>query len=55
MAIELPTAFIYFGAISAVLASHSSAAAPGQILLASLTGGAGAVLLVIGVTGLLAV
>jgi cytochrome c biogenesis protein CcdA len=97
MAVELPTAFIYFGAISAVLAAHRVAAAEvsllvvynaifvaplvailairrfageraerwlasgwerligfGQLLLAGLTGGAGAVLLIIGVTGLLA-
>jgi cytochrome c biogenesis protein CcdA len=97
MAVELPTAFMYFGAISAILASHSTAGAEvamlvvynaifvaplvaiilvrglagehaerwltsawgrllgfGQILLASLTGGAGALLLVLGVTGLLA-
>jgi len=97
MAVELPTAFMYFGAISAVLASHRAAGvevalivvynalfvAPlvailairrlagerterwlasgwtrllgfGQLLLAGVTGGAGAVLLIIGVTGLLA-
>lgn len=96
MVVELPTAFVYFGAISAILAAHRAAplnaallvaynlifVAPviaiavvhrlpgdhaqrwlasawervlgfGQILLASLTGGAGAVLLVVGVTGLL--
>lgn len=97
MAVELPTAFLYFSAISAVLASHTVAGvevflivaynalfvAPlvallairrvagehterwlasgwtrllgfGQLLLAGVTGAAGAVLLVIGVTGLLA-
>lgn len=97
MLVELPTAFIYFGAISAVLASHQIIAAKlallvaynalfvaplaailairrlagkraerllaagwerllgfGQLLLAGLTGGAGAALLIIGVTGLLA-
>lgn len=97
MAVELPTAFMYFGAISAVLASHAVApievsllvvynalfVAPlvailvvrglasdraerwlatawqrlhgfGQLLLAGLTGSVGAVLLIIGVTGLLA-
>src|SRR5438105_3576269 len=96
MALELPTALMYFGAISAVLASHQSAAvqvlllvvynalfvAPivailvirqvageraerwlasawgrvvgfGQLALAGLTGGGGAALLIIGVTGLL--
>jgi len=96
MAVELPTAFMYFGAISAVLAFHPVAAeeisllvvynalfvAPlvgilairrlagaraerwlaaawerviglGQLLLAGLTGSAGAALLIIGVTGLL--
>ncbi len=95
MAVELPTAFIYFGAISAVLASHQSAAsevsvlvvynavfvAPlvailalrrfagdrverwlaagsgqliafGQLVLTGLTGCAGALLLILGVTGL---
>jgi cytochrome c biogenesis protein CcdA len=94
MVVELPTAFIYFGAISAVLASHRGAAgevsmllvynavfvAPlvlivvlrrfagdgverwlasgsdrviafGQLLLTGLTGCAGAVLLILGVTG----
>jgi hypothetical protein len=93
-AVELPTAFMYFGAISAILASHAVApiemsllvvyntlfVAPlvailvirrhageraerwlakgwerllgfGQLLLAGLTGSAGAVLLIIGVTG----
>ena len=97
MAVELPTAFIYFGAISAVLAAHRVAVAEvsllvvynaifvaplvailairrfageraerwlasgwerligfGQLLLAGLTGAAGAVLLIIGVSGLLA-
>jgi cytochrome c biogenesis protein CcdA len=97
MALELPTAFIYFGAISAVLASHAVPAgkasllvvynalfvAPlvailairrltgaraerwlasawervigvGQLVLAALTGGGGAALLVMGITGLLA-
>jgi cytochrome c biogenesis protein CcdA len=97
MAIELPTAFMYFGAISAVLAVHPVAVeeisllvvynalfvAPlvailairrfagaraerwlaaawerliglGQLLLAGLTGSAGAALLIIGITGLLA-
>ncbi|MGO9961788.1 MAG: GAP family protein [Solirubrobacteraceae bacterium] len=96
MAVELPTAFMYFGAISAVLASHPPAVAEvsllvvynalfvtpllaiaairrlcgdraerwlasgwerllsfGQVLLAGITGSAGAVLLVIGVSGLL--
>jgi cytochrome c biogenesis protein CcdA len=96
MAVELPTAFMHFGAISAVLDSHAVAAvqmsllvvynalfvAPlvaillirrragaraerwlatgrerllgfGQLLLAGLTGSVGAVLLLIGVTGLL--
>ena len=96
MAVELPTAFMYFAAISAVLASHPVAGvevslivaynvlfvAPliailairrlagehaerwlasgwtrllgfGQLVLAGVTGGAGAVLLIIGVTGLL--
>ena len=95
MAVELPTAFVYFGAISAVLASHEGAAvevsvlvvyntlfvAPlvvilalrrfagdrverwlasgserliafGQLLLTGLTGCAGALLLILGVTGL---
>jgi cytochrome c biogenesis protein CcdA len=95
MGVELPTAFIYFGAISAVLASHQSAAvevsellvynalfvAPlvviltlhrfagdrverwlasgserviafGQLLLTGLTGCAGALLLILGVIGL---
>ena len=95
MAVELPTAFIYFGAISAVLASHPSAAvevsellvynalfvAPlvlilmlhrfagdrvqlrlasgservlafGQLLLTGLTGCAGALLVTLGVLGL---
>jgi cytochrome c biogenesis protein CcdA len=98
MAVELPTAFMYFGAISAVLASHRVAAvelsllvvynvvfvAPlvailairqvageraqrwlasvweraigfAQLMLAGLTGAGGAALLIIGVTGLLAV
>lgn len=97
MAVELPTAFIYFGAISAVLSAHQPTAvkvallvvynalfvAPlvvilairqlagdraerwlargwerligfGQLLLAGLTGAAGAVLVIIGVAGLLA-
>jgi hypothetical protein len=97
MAVELPTAFMYFGAISAVLAAHPSAPAEisllvaynalfvaplvaimlvrrltgeraerwlaaswerlrgfGQLVLTTLTGGAGAALLVLGVTGLLA-
>lgn len=97
MAVELPTAFIYFGAISAVLAAHRPAAlevwllvvynalfvAPlvaiivlrrvageraewwltsswervrggGQVVLAALTGGAGAALVIVGLTGLLA-
>ncbi len=97
MAIELPTAFIYFGAISAVLASHGTAAADvslllvynalfvapllavlairrlageraerwlasawerligfAQLLVAGLTGSAGAALLIIGITGLVA-
>ena len=97
MAVELPTAFVYFGAISAVLASHRAAAvevsllvlynalfvAPliavlalrrlageraerwiasawerlvgfAQMLLAGLTGSAGAALLIIGVIGLVA-
>jgi hypothetical protein len=97
MAVELPTAFMYFGAISAVLASHAVSpvkilllvvynalfVAPliaivvirrragepaerwlatgwarllglGQLLVAGLTGSAGTVLLIIGVTGLLA-
>jgi len=97
MAVELPTAFMYFGAISAVLASHAVAplelsllvvynalfVAPliaimvirrrsgeraerwlatgwerllgfGQLLLTGLTGSAGAVLLIAGVTSLLA-
>jgi cytochrome c biogenesis protein CcdA len=96
MAVELPTAFMYFGAISAILAAHPVAVvkvslmvaynalfvAPlvailairrlagehterwlasgwtrllgfGQLLLAGVTGGAGAVLLIIGVTSLL--
>jgi cytochrome c biogenesis protein CcdA len=95
MAVELPTAFIYFGAISAVLAAHQGAAAEvsallvynalfvtplvaiaalrrfagdgverwlasgserviafGQLLLTGLTGCAGALLLILGVTGL---
>jgi hypothetical protein len=95
MGVELPTAFIYFGAISAVLASHRAAAvevlvlvvynalfvAPllvivasrrfagdrverwlasgserlitfGELLLTGLTGCAGALLLTLGVTGL---
>lgn len=97
MAVELPTAFIYFGAISAVLAAHPGPAAKiallvlynllfvaplvgilvirrlagergerwlasawerligvGQLLLAGLTGSAGAALLIVGVSGLLA-
>jgi hypothetical protein len=97
MAVELPTAFVYFGAISAVLASHAVAPIElsmlvvynalfvgplvaiiairrcageraqlwlaagwerllgfGQLLLAGLTASAGAVLMTIGVTGLLA-
>ncbi len=97
MALELPTAFMYFGAISAVLASHPVPAvavsllvvyntlfvAPlvailairrlageraerwlasawgrlvgfGQVALAGLTGGGGALLLIIGINGLLA-
>jgi cytochrome c biogenesis protein CcdA len=33
MAVELPTAFIYFGAISAVLASHRGAAAEVSVLV----------------------
>ena len=96
MAVELPTAFMYFAAISAVLASHPVAGVEvslivaynvlfvtpliailairrlagehaerwlasgwtrllgfGQLVLAGVTGGAGAVLLIIGVTGLL--
>ncbi|MFL5864843.1 MAG: GAP family protein [Solirubrobacteraceae bacterium] len=96
MAVELPTAFMYFGAITAILASHATVpfevsllvtynavfVAPlvailvirrrasgragrwlaagwdrllgfGQVLLAGLTGSVGAVLLIIGVTGLL--
>jgi len=98
MAVELPTAFMYFGAISAVIASHPVApvevsllvsynvlfVAPlvaivvirrlageraerwlasssvrllgfGQVVLVALAGGMGAVLLILGVTGLLAV
>jgi cytochrome c biogenesis protein CcdA len=97
MAVELPTAFMYFGAISAVLASHQVAVVEvallvlynalflvplvailairrlagqraerwlasvwerligyGQLLLAGLTGCAGAALVIIGLTGLLA-
>lgn len=97
MAVELPTAFMYFGAISAVLAAHAVApievsllvvynvlfVAPlvailvvrglageraerwlargwkrlqacGQLAIAGVTGSLGAVLLIIGVTGLLA-
>jgi cytochrome c biogenesis protein CcdA len=97
MAVELPTAFMYFGAISAVLASHpvvvvevallvsynalfvapliaivvirrlageraerwlasssSRLLGVGQLVLAALTGGAGAVLVILGVNGLLA-
>ena len=97
MALELPTAFIYFGVISAVLASHRAAAAEvsllvlynavfvaplvtilalrrlagdraerwlasaferligfAQVLLTGLTGSAGAALLIIGITGLVA-
>jgi hypothetical protein len=97
MAVELPTAFMYFGAISAVLASHpvvpvevsllvaynalfvaplvaivvirrlageradrwlaSSSArllGLGQLVLAALAGGAGALLVILGVNGLLA-
>ncbi len=97
MAVELPTAFVYFGAISAVLAAHQAEAlkiallvaynalfvAPlavilairtlageraqrwlargwerliglGQLLLAGVTGAAGAVLVVLGLIGLLA-
>ena len=97
MAVELPTAFMYFGALSAVLASHPVApvevcllvgynalfVAPlvaivlirrlageraerwlasssvrllglGQLLLAALVAGAGAVLVFLGVTGLIA-
>jgi hypothetical protein len=96
MALELPTAFVYFGAISAIISSHPVTAgkvslvilynvvfvAPlvailavrrlageragqwltsawerligfGQLLLVTLTGGGGAALLVIGLTGLL--
>lgn len=96
MAVELPTAFVYFGAISAVLASHPVAVAAvallvlynavfvaplvailairrlageraqrwlasgwervlgfGQLLLVALTGSAGVVLVIVGVTGLL--
>ncbi len=33
MAIELPTAFVYFGAITAILAAHSAAAAEVSLLL----------------------
>jgi hypothetical protein len=97
MAVELPTAFMYFGAISAVLASHPVVpvevsllvaynalfVAPlvaivvirrlageradrwlasssvrllglGQLVLAALAGGAGALLVILGVNGLLA-
>jgi hypothetical protein len=97
MAVELPTAFMYFGAISAILASHRVVAveasllvsynalfvAPliaivvirrlageraelwlasssvrliglGQLVLAALAGGAGTVLVILGVNGLLA-
>jgi Sap, sulfolipid-1-addressing protein len=97
MALELPTAFMYFAAITAVLASHAVAPMElsllvfynllfvgplvaiivirwrsgerterwlatgwerllgfGQLVLAGLTGSVGAVLLVIGITGLLA-
>lgn len=97
MALELPTAFMYFAAITAVLASHAVAPIElsllvfynvlfvgplvaiivirwrsgerterwlatgwerllgfGQLVLAGLTGSVGAVLLVIGITGLLA-
>ncbi len=96
MAVELPTAFMYFGAISAVLAAHPARLAEisllllynalfvapllaiaairqlagergerwlaggwerllgfGQVLLAGLTGSAGATLLVVGLSGLL--
>ena len=97
MAVELPTAFIYFGAISAILASHRGVAAEiglllvynavfigplvavlairrfageraerwlasgwerlvgfAQVLVAGLTGSAGAALMILGLTGLLA-
>lgn len=97
MAVELPTAFMYFGAISAVLAAHQVTVVKvallvvynalfvtplvailairrlageraerwlawgwerligfGQLLLAGITGAAGAVLVIIGVAGLLA-
>jgi cytochrome c biogenesis protein CcdA len=65
MAVELPTAFMYFGAISAVLASHPARLAEilllalynalfvAPLLLAALTGSVGATLLVVGLSGLL--